>query len=179
MNLYLILGKISPYTNMKRLTIDHGLLSSHMKKSKQAKNFIQRPSYPGGRAAINELIKKEIRYPKKALEAKIEGKVRVAYSLNHKGEVIRAKVEKGLGHGCDEEAVRLVHLLRFEVPKNRGMKVTFNKTITINFKLPKQKTPKPEIKKTAIQYQYTTSKSSTVKKNTNKNSYQITIKIRS
>jgi len=110
-----------------------------MKKSKQAKNFIQRPSYPGGRAAINELIKKEIRYPKKALEAKVEGKVRVAYSLNHKGEVIRAKVEKGLGHGCDEEAIRLVYLLRFNVPKNRGMKVTFNKTITINFKLPKQK----------------------------------------
>jgi len=148
-----------------------------MKKSKQVKNFIQRPSYPGGRTAINELIKKNLRYPKKALEAKIEGKVKVQYSLNHKGEVIRAKVLKGLGHGCDEEAVRLVNLLRFDVPKNRGMKVTFNKTITINFKLPKQKTPKPKPAKTTIQYQYTRS-SRTIKKPSNKNSYQITIKMK-
>ncbi len=148
-----------------------------MKKSKQAKNFIQRPSYPGGRVAINALIKKELRYPKKALEAKIEGKVRVAYSLNHKGEVIRAKVEKGLGHGCDEEAIRLVHLLRFNVPKNRGMKVTFNKTITINFKLPKPKPPQPKTVKTNIQYQYTRSNTNK-KKKTNKSGYQITVKIK-
>lgn len=147
-----------------------------MKKSKQAKNFIQRPSYPGGRAAINELIKNNLRYPKKALEAKIEGKVKVEYSLNHKGEVIRAKVVKKLGYGCDEEAIRLVHLLRFDVPKNRGVKVTFNKKITINFKLPKQKISKPKPAKTVVQYQYTPS-NSTVKKNSNKNSYQITIKI--
>jgi len=152
-------------------------LISLMKKSKQAKNFIQRPSYPGGRTAINELIKKELRYPKKALEAKIEGKVKVQYSLNHKGEVIRAKVLKGLGHGCDKEAIRLVYLLRFNVPKNRGMKVTFNKTITINFKLPKQKIPKPKPVQTTVQYQYTSS-NSTKKKKTNKNSYQITVKIR-
>ncbi len=150
-----------------------------MKKSKQAKNFIQRPSYPGGRAAINELIKKNLRYPKKALEAKIEGKVKVEYSLNHKGEVIRAKVVKGLGHGCDAEAIRLVHLLRFDVPKNRGVKVTFNKTITINFKLPKQKPtkPKPAKTKTTIQYQYTPSKP-TAQKKPKKNSYQITIKMK-
>ena len=51
-----------------------------MKKSKQAKNFIQRPSYPGGRAAMNELIKRELRYPEKALEAKVEGKVKVSYT---------------------------------------------------------------------------------------------------
>jgi len=153
-------------------------LISLMKKSKQAKNFIQRPSYPGGRAAINELIKKELRYPKKALEAKIEGKVKIQYSLNHKGEVIRAKVLKGLGHGCDEEAVRLVYLLRFDVPKNRGMKVTFNKSITINFKLPKQNPkPKPAKAQTVVQYQYTPTRS-TAKKNPKKNSYQITIKMK-
>jgi len=137
-----------------------------MKKSKQAKNFIQRPSYPGGRTAINELIKKELKYPEKALEAKVEGKVKVAYSLNHKGVVIRAKVDKRLGYGCDEEAIRLVNLLRFDVPKNRGMRVTFNKTITINFKLPKQKKP-------AVSYQYNYSSN---KKSKTKNSYKITIR---
>lgn len=142
-----------------------------MKKSKQAKNFIQRPSYPGGRTAINELIKKEMHYPEKALEAKIEGKVKVAYSLNHKGVVIRSKVKKGLGYGCDEEAIRLVNLLRFDVPKNRGMRVTFNKTITINFKLPKQKKP-------AVSYQYVSPKPTPrkPKPRKRKNSYTITIK---
>jgi len=137
-----------------------------MKKSRQAKNFIQRPSYPGGRAAINTLIKRELRYPEKALEAKVEGKVKVSYTLNHKGIVTSAKVLKGLGHGCDEEAIRLVNLLRFDVPKNRGVRVTFNKTITINFRLPKQKKP-------TVNYQYNYSSN---KKSKPKNSYKITIK---
>jgi len=144
-----------------------------MKKSKQVKNFIQRPSYPGGRTAINELIKRELKYPERALEAKVEGKVKVAYSLNHKGVVIRTKVEKGLGHGCDEEAVRLVNMLRFDVPKNRGMRVTFKKTITINFRLPKQKKP-------AVSYQYAAPKSKPKKSQPSKpkkKSYTITIQL--
>lgn len=136
-----------------------------MKKSRQAKSFIQRPSYPGGRAAINELIKRELRYPEKALAAKVEGKVKVSYTLNHKGIVTSAKVVKGLGHGCNEEAIRLVNLLRFDVPKNRGVRVTFNKTITINFRLPKQKKP-------AVNYQYTSSNPKQIK---SKKSYKITI----
>lgn len=137
----------------------------YMKKSRQAKSFIQQPSYPGGRAAINELIRRELRYPEKALEAKVEGKVKVSYTLNHKGLVTAAKVAKGLGYGCDEEAIRLVNLLRFDVPKNRGVKVIFNKTITINFRLPKQKTPN-------VNYQYTFSNTKKIKSG---KSYTITV----
>lgn len=138
-----------------------------MKKSKQPKHFIKKPTYPGGMTAIRKFVGDNLKYPQAALDNKIAGKVKINYTINHKGKVIDAKVFSGLGHGCDEEALRIVRLLRFEVPKNRGVKVKFHKKITINFHLPKQKIQKAAQKK--IQYHITPAKKTTA------NSYTITI----
>ena len=43
---------------------------------------------------------------------------------------------QGLGHGCDEEACRVVRLLKFDVPKNRNLKVTFHQKLRVQFKKP-------------------------------------------
>jgi len=51
--------------------------------------------------------------------------------------VIDTKIITGLSHGCNEEADRLVRLLSFKVPKNRGFKGFFHKDLHIHFKLPK------------------------------------------
>ncbi len=134
-----------------------------MKKPKQEKHFIKKPSYPGGMTAIRQFVSKHLKYPKDALDHKIEGKVKIDYTINHKGVVIATKVISGLGYGCNEEAARIVRLLRFEVPKNRGVKVKFHKKISINFHLPKQAARK------TIQYHITPAKKTT------KNSYTITI----
>jgi TonB family protein len=110
-----------------------------MEKDKKKKRFIERPKYPGGTKALQQFIKDHLSYPEAARKAKIEGTVKLRYTINHLGKVVRAEVLSGLGYGCDEEAVRLVKLLRFEVPKNRGVKVQFQKQISIHFRLGKQR----------------------------------------
>ena len=84
---------------------------------------------------MDEFIKSEMKYPEEAIVKKIEGVVVLKISIDMKGNVIQSKVEKGIGHGCDEEAVRLVNRLKFESVKLRNVNAVFFKTININFRL--------------------------------------------
>lgn len=106
-----------------------------MKRPKEPKHFIKIPGYPGGNTALSKFIKQNLRYPKKAAENKVEGTVAVDFDYNHKGKVTKATIKSSLGSGCDEEAIRIVKLLRFNNSKNRGVKVTFHKSINIHFRL--------------------------------------------
>ena len=114
---------------------------------KKEKKFIKLPKYPGGKTAFQEFIRKNLRYPKEALEKKVEGSVHIHYRVDGLGKVIEANVTKGLGYGCDEEAMRVVNLLKYNKAKNRGVRVTAGMRTRINFKLPKAN----------IQFEYTTS----------------------
>ncbi|TVR77540.1 MAG: energy transducer TonB [Saprospirales bacterium] len=109
------------------------------------KHFLKKPIYEGGPQAMKQFVAKNLKYPKAALENKVEGVVVVRYSIDKTGKVIKTKVKTGLGYGCDEEAERVVRLLRFTVPKNRKLKVVFHKTIHIRFSLPKKNTGKVEM----------------------------------
>ncbi|MFK8005670.1 MAG: energy transducer TonB [Saprospiraceae bacterium] len=110
-----------------------------MHKERKGKHFIKNPFYEGGLKAMREFISQNKKYPKEALEEKIEGTVVIKYTINYKGKVIDTKVLKSLGYGCDEEAQRVIKLMKFEAPKNRGIKVKFFKNIQIHFRLPKEK----------------------------------------
>lgn len=113
-----------------------------MEKSKKSKDFLQQPVYPGGDKALTEFIYKNLKYPDAALEAGIEGIVMVEYDIDNKGKVVDTRVISGLGHGCDEEACRVLRLLKFDVGKNRGVRVVFHKKARIRFTKPvKQPTP--------------------------------------
>lgn len=112
-----------------------------MQKEKKDKHFVKKPIYPGGPQAMKKFIAENLKYPEEALTHKIEGTVTLKYGIDHNGVVDEVKVIAGLGHGCDEEAIRLVKLFRFEVPKHRGVKVRFHKDLHIHFRLPKKKAP--------------------------------------
>ena len=84
---------------------------------------------------MDEFIKKNLRYPEEALQQKIEGTVAVEIDIDVFGKVTSAKVKHGIGHGCDEEAIRLVGLLQFDKKKYKGLYVVFHKTINIHFRL--------------------------------------------
>lgn len=123
-----------------------------MQKERKDKHFIKKPIFPGGLKAMRELIRKELKYPQEALDNKVEGTVYLRYNIDHKGKVTSSKILSSLGHGCDEEAQRIVAKFKFEVPKGpRKMKVKFHKTIKIHFKLPKEK-PQKKSPKTQITY---------------------------
>jgi len=122
-----------------------------MQKEKKSKHFIKKPHFEGGANAMRRIIRENLRYPEEALKNKVEGTVIVRYDIDHKGRVTDAKIIAGIGHGCDEEAIRLVHLFEFEVPKNRGVRVRFHKDIQIHFRLPK-KQPKPQPAPATVTY---------------------------
>ena len=93
------------------------------------------PNYPGGNKALGEFIKSNMRYPEEAMKNLVQGTVAVDYDTDVFGNVILAKIKHGLGYGCDEEAVRLVKLLRFEKHVYKGMRVVFHRTINIHFQI--------------------------------------------
>lgn len=115
-----------------------------MQKEKKDKHFIKKPVFPGGQEALKKFIRDNMRYPKGAVNSRIEGTVSLKYTINHQGKVIDAKVIKGLGYGCDEEAIRLARLLKFEVPKTRNLKVQFHKDLHVHFRLPKTRKTSPK-----------------------------------
>ncbi|MBX2875174.1 MAG: energy transducer TonB [Saprospiraceae bacterium] len=151
-----------------------------MQKEKKDKHFIKKPIYPGGKKALQLFITQNLKYPPDALKEKIEGTVVLKYTVNHQGKVIDTKVISSLGHGCDEEAERVVSLLQFEVPSNRGVKVLHHLNIQIHFRLPKQKA-RPIQKKEAkpsYNYQYTPSSSEDAKEKPTSSPYTYTITIK-
>jgi TonB family C-terminal domain len=101
------------------------------------KRFLNLPKYIGGSKVFREFIAENLRYPETALEAKVEGSVIVEYDILDNGAVSNPRVLKGLGYGCDEEAIRVVNLLHFEKVKNRGIRVKLTSKTNINFRLPK------------------------------------------
>ena len=129
-------------------------------KSRKPESFIKQPVYPGGNKAMDEFIKKNLRYPEEAMQQKIEGTVAVEIDIDVFGKVSAAKVKHGIGHGCDEEAIRLVKLLQFEKKKYKGLYVMFHKTINIHFRLhdagsPVQFSYQYKEKKGGTNYNYT------------------------
>lgn len=153
-------------------------------KERRDDSFIKKPIYPGGRTAYRKFIKDNLKYPKEAQTKKIEGTVFLKYTINHTGKVIDAKVIKGIGGGCNEEAQRLLKLLKFEIPKNpRKLRILFHQRTQITFRLPKEKkkkvTPKkPLQKKLSMVYNYTTPKKAKPQPKQRKRSYGYTITIK-
>ncbi len=112
-----------------------------MKKERKEDHFIKKPLFPGGLKEMRRLISKNLKYPKEALKHQIEGTVIIKYEIDYRGSVKNTKIISGIGYGCDEEAIRIIKLLKFQVPKNpRKLKIKFHKTTRIHFILPKQKT---------------------------------------
>lgn len=61
-----------------------------------------------GLTAFYEYVKNNLRYPAEARRKGVEGKVFVQFVINIDGSLSEFKVVKGIGSGCDEEAVRII-----------------------------------------------------------------------
>jgi protein TonB len=66
------------------------------------------PIFPGGHKALTAYLQKHIRYPKTAANAGITGRVFVSFIIDTAGYISDITILKGLGYGCDEEAIRVV-----------------------------------------------------------------------
>ena len=80
-------------------------------------------------------LQKKIRYPEIAKKAGVEGRVIVQFVVDEQGRVVDPVVVRGIGAGCDEEAVRAVSQARFKPGRQRGKPVKVKMSLPITFKL--------------------------------------------
>jgi len=94
------------------------------------------PSYPGGERALLEYVAKNIKYPQIARETGIQGRVFVGFVVEPDGSVSNVKILRGIGGGCDEEAMRVIKSLpKWKPGKQRGKAVRVSYQIPVVFKL--------------------------------------------
>ena len=94
------------------------------------------PAFPGGEEGVLDFIGTHIRYPKSARHQGISGRVFVNFVVEPDGSITNVKVLKGIGGGCDEEAVRVVKMMPNWIPGEKdGKKVRVSYTIPITFAL--------------------------------------------
>jgi TonB family protein len=104
-------------------------------KNQNRKTFLRIPTFPGGKDAYQQFIKDNVVYPEQALSNKVEGSVYLVYTVNNIGEIVDVEVTKGVGFGCDEEAIRVIRLMKYDPARNRGVKMKVELKTKINFKL--------------------------------------------
>lgn len=90
----------------------------------------------GGKSALNRYIADNLKYPKKARRLEVEGTVFISFRVDHKGRVSNAEVVKGIGAGCDEEALALFNdKMRWHPGEVRGKPVVSLYILPFKFRL--------------------------------------------
>jgi periplasmic protein TonB len=69
------------------------------------------PSFVGGEAALFQYLANTIKYPKMARETNVQGKVYVSFVIDAAGNITQVKLLRGIGGGCDEEALRVISMM--------------------------------------------------------------------
>jgi protein TonB len=92
------------------------------------------PEFPGGKEAMYAYISENLHYPKMALESGVEGKVVITFVVMADGSIQMSNVERGIGYGCDDEALRVVkEMPTWEPGRQNGRKVPVRMVLPVVF----------------------------------------------
>ena len=123
-------------------------------KVKHAKNdsiyqiVDQMPEFPGGTEALLKFVANNVKYPEKAKDEEISGRVFISFVIEKDGSVSNVELKRGIGGGCDDEAVRVVKAMpKWKPGIKDGKPVRVSYMMPINFKLTDD-TPTKSVKKT-------------------------------
>jgi protein TonB len=117
--------------------------ASAQKKAKTDPNQVytaveQSAEFPGGQNKFASYLAKTIHYPAAARNGNVQGKVFVSFVVEKDGSLGQLKVVRGIGSGCDQEAVRaLAAGPKWKPGKQNGKVVRQQYTVPINFSLVK------------------------------------------
>ena len=123
------------------IKIDEPVGNSDVKQVTEDDNKIftaveNEPSYPGGIEKFYAYLGKNIRYPAVAKENNVSGKVFVTFVVEKDGSLTDVKVVRGIGSGCDEEAMRVLKASpKWKAGIQNGRPVRVQYTMPINFAL--------------------------------------------
>ncbi|MBW6497884.1 MAG: TonB family protein [Bacteroidales bacterium] len=96
----------------------------------------EQPRFPGGEDARVQYMVENLRYPADARSAGIQGTVFVTFVVEDDGSITGVRVLRGIGGGCDEEAVRVVKNMPTWTPgRQRGQNVRVQYNMPIRFVL--------------------------------------------
>ena len=96
----------------------------------------QMPKFPGGEQAMFEFIGKNVKYPQKAKDEGVQGRVFIQFVVEKDGSINEVKLLRGIGGGCDEEALRVVKAMpKWEPGMHKGEHVRVSYCLPIFFKL--------------------------------------------
>jgi len=94
------------------------------------------PEFPGGIDALMKYLSENIKYPEDAKKEAIQGRVFVNFTVEKSGKVNNVNIIRGIGGGCDEEAIRVVSEMPGWAPglqRDKPVRVSYN--LPISFKL--------------------------------------------
>ena len=101
----------------------------------------ENPEFPQGQAALFKWLGSNIQYPKEARDNKIEGTVYVGFVVNQDGAISDVVVKRGIGGGCNQEAVRVISAMpNWKPGKLKGQFVRVAYTLPIKFKIDQNNT---------------------------------------
>jgi len=119
------------YTKLKSITVS---------RESGVYDFVSidtQPSFPGGMSKFYEYLGHSLKYPAEAKANKIEGKVFLSFIVEKNGELTNINVDRKLGGGTDEEAVKALKASpRWNPGIKNGQPVRVKYNIPISFKLP-------------------------------------------
>lgn len=100
-------------------------------------NFAEvKPEFPGGNREMMLFIVRNIKYPEIAIENNVQGKVYVEFFVNIDGSISETKVLRGIGYGCDKEAIRVVNLMpNWKPGQQKGKPVRVKFRLPVSFRL--------------------------------------------
>lgn len=94
------------------------------------------PSFPGGDKEMMKYIAKTIKYPAVDQENGIQGRVIVSFVVNKDGNIVDAKIVRGVSPSLDKEALRVVNSMpKWNPGEQRGKAVRVSYILPIVFKL--------------------------------------------
>ena len=89
----------------------------------------------GGYEVFYKNLRENLKYPWKAKQYNVEGKVYVEFIVDRMGTPMDLKIIRGIGFGCDEEAIRVIALSKWNPGKQRGRAVRVKMVMPIVFQL--------------------------------------------
>ncbi len=115
----------------------NGTFTETDKPDNEAKNVAlleKLPEFPGGMEAWSKFLSKNIHYPERAATNNISGRVFMSFIVEKDGKITHIELLRGIGFGCDEEAIRVLKIAPSWKPGiQNGKAVRVKYTMPINF----------------------------------------------
>jgi protein TonB len=96
----------------------------------------QKPSFPGGDAALMSWLSQNIKYPSIAAEMGVQGRVIVQFVVEKDGSITDVKIAKSVDPSLDKEAARVIKSMpQWIAGRQNGSAVRVRFTVPVTFKL--------------------------------------------